>query len=342
MGKNKFIDSSKANNSDFSDIGLRYVVITSCNANCYFCLNEYVGTKSRSTSLLPEDYGKISRSAFDLGFQKTTISGGEPTMRGDLDKIISEVTSAGMQTTLVSNGYKLNDFLDAYRKLDELHVSYHTFDEGEWERITKVKDGPKRVRDNLLAVRNSHQDLSIRLNVVSSDENARPEIISRYVELAREIGSGISLFQNGYLRMLQKVGKLVECEKPRDFWDLNLLGGKLVERTPRKSVYEIDGVKISLTRLSSEMCTGTSCWVTPMGEGFSDVQKRVPLVNLKRAIELGDNSQLSEGIKSLVIEAKILRELEVQGINPQESREYNDLINRRGATLETVANSYTF
>jgi molybdenum cofactor biosynthesis enzyme MoaA len=82
---------------------IRYVVATNCNADFYFCLNEYVGTKSSKKSLTPKDYGDLSIIAKKLGVGQCTISGGEPTLREDLEKIVLEINLSGFKQTISEN-----------------------------------------------------------------------------------------------------------------------------------------------------------------------------------------------------------------------------------------------
>ena len=323
-------------------MGLRYVITTSCNANCYFCLNEYIGSKSGVTTMDAGDYGAISESARRVGIEDCTISGGEPTLRKDLGDIVGGINNAGLNITIVSNGYLLDKHPKAYGGINELHVSYHSFDENEWERITKVANGSKTVRDNLRRVREGHPNLPIRLNVVADEKNSEKDSIQKYVALAKEIGAEISVFQNGYLRLLKEMGKLTDCEDPSDFWDLESFGGNLVRKTRRKRVYDVDGVKINLSFLSSEMCSGTSCWVTPRAEGFADIRKRSPLINFEPMLESGNSKMIDNSLISLSDEARMLRDLEIRGIPLSDHPVYAELINNRKSKLITMENPYSF
>jgi wyosine [tRNA(Phe)-imidazoG37] synthetase (radical SAM superfamily) len=323
-------------------MSLRFVVTTGCNANCYFCLNEYIGSKSKVTSMLPQDYKMISECANRIGIRSCTISGGEPTLRADLKKIVKAISSSGLKITIVSNGYLLKNHLKSYGAIDELHVSYHSLNKIEWERITKVKNGPQTVRDNLRIVRQNHPNLSIRLNVVSDEKNSKKASIEKYVQLAKEINAEISVFQNGYLRLLKEMGKLEQYEDSCDFWDLDSFGGKLIEITRRKRIYDVDGVKISLSYLSSEKCSGTAIWITPKAEGFADIRKRSPLINFQPLLRSGDMQRIEDSLSSLTNEATMLKDLEIKGISINCSPKYNKLINQRKSNLITMSNPYSF
>jgi len=322
---------------------LRYVVTTGCNADCFFCLNEYIGSKSRQYITSPQDYGNLSRTAVKLGSEGVTITGGEPTLREDLEQIISNIKGAGSNVTVVSNGYKLKRHMNAWGNVDKLHVSYHTFDEAEWERITKFKGGPSLVAENLIAVRKDHPYLAIRLNVVSTEENSNGESLKKYLDLAQKVGANISVFQNGYLKLLKEIGRLpIGSESPIDFWDLKSMGGILVQDTPRIKTYGFGDVQIHLTYLSSEMHNGGSIWITPMNEGFSDIRKRSRLVNFNPSLQARNFDKIEKSLISLSKEAELLKVMEQKGIKPEDSTEYNCLVQEREETLDTTENKYFF
>lgn len=322
---------------------VRYVLTTGCNADCFFCLNEYIGSKSREYITAAQNYKDLSKVLAGLNAEGSTITGGEPTERKDLGKIVSGIKETGLNVTVVSNGYNLNNHMDAWKNVDKLHVSYHTFNEGEWNRITKVVNGPKRVAKNLVEVRKQYPNLTIRLNVVSTEENSNKETLKKYIRLAHDVKANISVFQNGYLRLLKELGRVdYNSEKSIDFWDLRSMGGKLIGDTPRIKTYQFGDVQIHLTYLSSEMHNGSTFWVTPMAEGFSDIRKRSPLIDFNPALEVRDFDKLRRSISSLSREAELLRELERKDISLEDSLEYKELIKEREESLDTLENKYFF
>ena len=126
----------------YSD-GLVVSLILRCNLNCPFCfarVNEY---EAREPSL-EEIKKQIS------GFPGSTIylSGGEPTLREDLFKIICEIKKFKYKVALFTNGKKLldKDFTYQLKKtgLDLVILQFDTFDEDQCkllrgEKLIEVK-----------------------------------------------------------------------------------------------------------------------------------------------------------------------------------------------------------
>jgi cyclic pyranopterin phosphate synthase len=115
-----------------------------CNFNCYFCHNEgqpKTITANTPEFLTPADYGWISKLAFDYGFRKFKITGGEPTLRQDLSEIISQIKAAGVQDlSMITNGARLK-FVSAMLKkagLGRVNVSLYSLNPKTFLRNQRV------------------------------------------------------------------------------------------------------------------------------------------------------------------------------------------------------------
>lgn len=95
---------------------------------CKFCFATFQDVKQ---SILPkghlpkEQAIEVVRQLADLGFEKITFAGGEPTLCPWLSELIAVAKNAGMTTMIVTNGSKLSDeFLKANQsKLDWIAIS---------------------------------------------------------------------------------------------------------------------------------------------------------------------------------------------------------------------------
>ena len=99
-----------------------------CNMRCKFCFATFQDVKH---SILPkghlpkEQALEVVLQLADIGFEKITFAGGEPTLCPWLPDLITTAKDAGLTTMIVSNGSKLSDeFLAANKsKLDWIAVS---------------------------------------------------------------------------------------------------------------------------------------------------------------------------------------------------------------------------
>lgn len=99
-----------------------------CNMRCKFCFATFQDVKH---SILPkghlpkEQAIEVVIQLAEIGFEKITFAGGEPTLCPWLPQLIATAKDAGLTTMIVTNGSKLTDqFLEANKgKLDWVAVS---------------------------------------------------------------------------------------------------------------------------------------------------------------------------------------------------------------------------
>ncbi len=316
---------------------LRFVLVTHCNADCYFCLNEYIGSKSSEYLMRPEHYGKIMKIASTLGSTVCTITGGEPTLRKDLLEIISQIRAFSANITMVSNGYKLSKHLDAIRLIDELHVSYHSMDSKEWARITKVPDGPRKVKDNLLKVREIAPNIAIKLNVVAEPQNSSSEEVEKYIELATILGAEITVFRESCSDLMQELGVEIKNAIVSEVWDLARFGAVLLKETERRKTYRIKNIIIHIQQTSSEKSSWESCWFSPLGHSFVDSRQKSKSVNFMDYFTADDEAKIEQGLLSLFSEASIMKSIESGTDNPDRLLDdHQKLIKSREINLNTA------
>ena len=99
-----------------------------CNMRCKFCFATFKDVKH---SILPkghlskEEALEVVLQLADIGFEKITFAGGEPTLCPWLPDLIATAKDAGLTTMIVTNGSKLSDkFLTVNKsKLDWIALS---------------------------------------------------------------------------------------------------------------------------------------------------------------------------------------------------------------------------
>jgi cyclic pyranopterin phosphate synthase len=101
----------------------------------------------------------------ELGIKKIRFTGGEPTLRKDLGKIIGGLSSLDLDMSITTNGLLLQDCLDDFKKfgLNNINISIDSIQREKFKSITK--------RDSLDAVLlNIHRakllEFNLKMNVV--------------------------------------------------------------------------------------------------------------------------------------------------------------------------------
>ncbi len=73
---------------------LRVSVIDHCNLRCVYCMPLHGVRLTRPQELLsPQEIEQVVRAAASLGFTKVRLTGGEPTLRPDLEEIVQRIAS---------------------------------------------------------------------------------------------------------------------------------------------------------------------------------------------------------------------------------------------------------
>jgi radical SAM protein with 4Fe4S-binding SPASM domain len=110
-----------------------------CNDNCVHC---YAGGPRETKELLIEDWFKVLDKVCELGIPHVVFTGGEPTLREDLPKLIAHTQAIGLVSGLVTNGRRLNDatYFNSLVKagLDHVQVTIESHDPAVHDRITGV------------------------------------------------------------------------------------------------------------------------------------------------------------------------------------------------------------
>ncbi|MGA5037661.1 pyrroloquinoline quinone biosynthesis protein PqqE [Streptomyces capoamus] len=79
-----------------------------CPLHCPYCSNPLELTR-RSAELSTEEWTDVLRQAGELGVVHTHLSGGEPLLRPDLERIVAAAEAAGIYTQLVTSGTGLDE-----------------------------------------------------------------------------------------------------------------------------------------------------------------------------------------------------------------------------------------
>ena len=129
-------------------------VTSRCNLNCEFCFADAHGNETDpDMEIIEMWYKRIIEAGGPYNLQ---ISGGEPTIREDLHKIVSMATNMGFKfIQLNTNGIRLCDY-DYYKKLKEagLKSIFLKFDGLSGTAMTKLR-GKEIMGDKLKVIENS-------------------------------------------------------------------------------------------------------------------------------------------------------------------------------------------
>src|SRR5437773_8631067 len=119
---------------------LRISVTDRCNLRCVYCMPaEGMPWLPREEILTYEEIARFARVCLDLGITGIRLTGGEPTVRQDLPRLVAMLAALepGLDLSLTTNGIRLPKMAPELRDagLRRVNVSLDTLDR---ERFTQI------------------------------------------------------------------------------------------------------------------------------------------------------------------------------------------------------------
>lgn len=167
---------------------LRISVTDRCNLRCQYCMpQEGIEWKTKDEILTFEEIERVARVFVDLGITKIRLTGGEPLVRKNLERLVEALASlSGLETlAMTTNGVLLKDRARALRQagLTALNVSLDSLRRERFEHIAKRDDQVQVMAGIYSALECGFEPL--KLNVVVMAGVNDDEILD-FVEFVRD------------------------------------------------------------------------------------------------------------------------------------------------------------
>ncbi len=137
---------------------LRISITDRCNFRCVYCLEPDARFLPPSQVLSVESIERVARIAIGFGIDKIRLTGGEPTVRAELEEIIGRVAaldrSGRVDVALTTNGATLEEAsLRRWRDagLGRLTISIDAVEPHAFARLTRARVGVDRVLEGIEA-----------------------------------------------------------------------------------------------------------------------------------------------------------------------------------------------
>jgi cyclic pyranopterin phosphate synthase len=127
----------------------------------------------------------IAAAFIKLGVNKIRLTGGEPLVRKDAGDIIDRLSKYGVELTLTTNGVRIHDFIDNFKRANirSVNVSLDTLVEDKFQLITR-RNAFKQVVDNIhLLIENG---IHVKLNTVAM-KGINDNEIGDFIKLTKDL-----------------------------------------------------------------------------------------------------------------------------------------------------------
>ena len=138
---------------------LRVSVTDRCNFRCVYCMPKEIFGKNyaflpQSEVLTFEEIARLVRIFVDLGVRKVRLTGGEPLVRRDVERLVAMLAPIGeLDLTLTTNGSLLASKAKALAAagLRRVTVSLDSLDDATFKKMNDVDFPVQRVLDGIAA-----------------------------------------------------------------------------------------------------------------------------------------------------------------------------------------------
>ncbi|MBN8440412.1 MAG: GTP 3',8-cyclase MoaA [Thauera sp.] len=141
---------------------LRISVTDRCNFRCIYCMpREVFGDDHaflpRGELLSFEEITRVARRFVALGVRKIRITGGEPLLRKDVDRLVGMLAELGVELTLTTNGVLLPKLAHRLKAagLNRVTVSLDALDDTTFRRMNDADFPVARVLEGIAAAQDA-------------------------------------------------------------------------------------------------------------------------------------------------------------------------------------------
>ncbi len=164
---------------------LRISLTDKCDLRCFYCMPEEDYEFAPMANLMQVDeIIRIASSFAALGVKKIRLTGGEPLIRKDADKILLELAKLPVELTLTTNGTRLHHFTTVFREagIRSVNISLDTLNHKKFSFFTR-RDQFEQVIENIRLMMT--MGFHVKINVVVLKERNANEI-PQFIEWTRD------------------------------------------------------------------------------------------------------------------------------------------------------------
>lgn len=130
---------------------LRISLTERCNLRCVYCMPEEGIQLSEKESLMShEEVIFIAKQFVEMGVKKIRLTGGEPLIKKNIEKIITELSALPINLGITTNGILLDNYFELFKQsgIKDINISLDTLNKEKFNEITR-RDYFDRVLNNI-------------------------------------------------------------------------------------------------------------------------------------------------------------------------------------------------
>jgi probable molybdenum cofactor biosynthesis protein A len=255
----------------------RLVITPFCNYGCFFCHGEGLTKEHTPLMLTAEDYGFVLSAGHDvLGWDTTTITGGEPLLSPNFRKIVDQAINANVRITVVTNASLLTHPSEVLQGVNQVNISLHSTQQDKYTLITQTTYPVCEIMDAIIRTRVELPKIDIHLNntiVKGINDSVQDfEAMINFAKFAKSEAKFIDLVtsdQDKSIPVSEIINRIFQ------------LGYKVVDTGIWQTVLEKDNNKVYVTRCgfgrTSKIDGIRSIFLNPDGTLSTDCKDDIPV-----------------------------------------------------------------
>ena len=145
-----------------------FQVTKNCNLNCQFCCGADKSKKDVNIDTIESVINKLALAGVD----RIVLTGGEPLIRNDIDKIIKYIKERNINIYLSTNGYFLMDHLKVIDKnIDCIGLPLDGYYENTNAKMTRKNNQKKITLESIKMIKQSNPNIIVKVGTVVSKIN---------------------------------------------------------------------------------------------------------------------------------------------------------------------------
>jgi len=249
---------------------VRISVTDRCDFRCVYCMSEDMEFVPRARVLTLEELAQVATAFVDLGVERIRITGGEPLVRRNVVKLMSDISRLDglRELTMTTNGSQLRRLARPLRDagVSRLNISLDSLQPELFKRITRTGE-LSQVLDGIDAAAEAGFD-KIKINAVILKNRNDQEVIP-LVDYASSRGLDISFIEE------MPLGVIDDHDRAEAYYSSDDIRRDLSARYTLMPTTEITGGPSRYFKVSE---TGTKVgFISPHSHNFCDTCNRVRL-----------------------------------------------------------------
>lgn len=209
---------------------LRVSVTHNCQLNCLFCHQEGIDDHWKPIYMDLMFFEKLIKSFKELQGKEINLTGGEPTLHPDINKIIEIASGTECKVALCTNGLRLNKVFDTIHKINQIKLSVHETDNFSGKHLLGKAYNFGAIETNILKALDLGANITINFTHTETNTTSFRSVIEKVIQWNTDL-LVIDLITTRWNDDLESIGHIGAVQTEKILSEYATLVDKVEDRT---------------------------------------------------------------------------------------------------------------